>query len=230
MFYLVRVRLFFKGLKNFRFPKNYDDAFSAMFVREINNFIEYEPKFKNFDYFTFSNFMIDHFEESENVLISLNGIVSVVISSISEEFLRKFTAFLVDGNNLHYKNNLLSLIKFDFIENVKFKTDESSFITVSPILLKNFPSDGDIFSFLENLLIYNYCRYYNLNKDEVSCKISTNNHMFQSFVDKNDNNPFYDYFFMMDLFIKGDSGLLSFAYDVGLGSNMNKGFGMLDLY
>ena len=123
----------------------------------------------------------------------------------------------------------MSLIKFDFIENVKFKTDESSFITSSPILLKNFPSDGDIFSFLENLLIYNYCRYYNLSKDEVSCKISTNNHMFQSFADKNDSNPFYDYF-MMDLFIKGDSGLLSFVYDVGLGSNMNKGFGMLDLY
>ena len=83
---MVRVRLFFKGLKNFRFPKNYDDAFSAMFVREINNFMEYEPKFKNFDYFTFSNFMIDHFEESENVLISLNGIVSVLFQASAKNF------------------------------------------------------------------------------------------------------------------------------------------------
>lgn len=35
---------------------------------------------------------------------------------------------------------------------------------------------------------------------------------------------------MLDIVIRGDNGLLSFAYDVGLGENTENGCGMLDLY
>ena len=230
MFYLVRARLFFKGLKGFKFPKNYDDLLSSISINKINDFFDYESKFKDFHYFTFSNFVIEQFGQHDESLISLDGILTVVISTIDEGFLRKFISFLVDGNNLYFENNVLSLIKFEFFENPIFDSDGSNFITISPILLKNFPDDGDLFSFLENLLVNDYCEYYNLDKPNVYCQISSHRDNFQKFIDFNTASNFNDYYYMSDLYIIGDERLISFAYDVGLGNNTNKGFGMLDFY
>lgn len=180
MWALVRARLFFKGLNTFKFSKGYEDILASIFLDKINKFLETEPIFKNFKFFTFSYFIIEQAEEYDNYTISENGIVSVVISSISEEFIRKFTAFLVDGNNMHLKNNNLSLFRFDILEEVFFDSNESNFITVSPILLKNFPQNANLFSFLENILIDNYCKYYNLETNAVYCEITTNEDKFQN--------------------------------------------------
>ena len=223
---LARARLFFKGSNTFKFSKDYEDILASIFLNKINKFIETEPLFKNFNFFTFSYFIIEQAEEHGTYTISENGIVSVVISSISEEFLRKFIAFLVNGNNLHLKNNTLSLFKFDIFEEVSFDLNESNFITVAPILLKDFPKDVNLFVFLENLLINNYCAYYKLENNTVYCEITTNGDKFQKFIDYKNNFHYY----MLDIVIRGDKGLLSFAYDVGLGEDTHKGCGMLDLY
>ena len=228
---MPRVRLYFKGLNSFKFPKNYDDILSSMFVNKIDNFIENSPSFKNFNYYTFSNFVIEQSAPDEDdMLYSVEGIVSVVISSISEEFLRKLVAFLVDGNNLHFQKNILYLVRFEFIQEVEFIRGEADFICVCPIYLKNYPDDGDLFSYIENLLIENYCRYYNLEVDQVYCEITTHGDLFQKFINQDDFSRFKDCFYMLDLNIVGDSGLISFAYDVGLGDDTDMGFGMLDLY
>ncbi len=230
MFNLVRVKLFFKGLSNFVFPKNYDDIFSSVLVEKINSFSEIETKYIGFDLFTFSNFVIENFNEYNGYFISLDGVLSIVISSISEDFLRILVSYLVDGNPILFENNQLYLVRVEFLENIEFKSNESNFISISPILLKNFPDDADIFSFLENLLINNYCRYYNLNFTTVFCEISTHKEIFQEFIDNDTNSMFNNHYYMLDLYIKGDSSLISFAYDVGLGHNTNFGFGMLELY
>lgn len=227
---MPRVRLYFKGSNSFKFPKNYDDLFSSIFIKKINSFIENCYQFKNFDYYTFSNFVIEQYNQEEDMLYSIEGIVSVVISSISEEFLRKFVAFLVDGNNIPFKNNIMYLVRFEFFKNAEFYLGESDFICVSPIFLKNYPDKGDLFSYIENLLIERYCRYYGLNVHEVCCQITTHGDLFQKFIDYDDSSKFNDYFYMLDLNIVGDAGLISFAYDVGLGNDTNLGFGMLDLY
>lgn len=227
---MVRAKLYFKGLKNFEYPYDYDDKFSSLFFTRIKEFKEMVNKFKSFDFFTFSNFVIEEFDEMDDFFISLNGVVSVVVSSISEEFLKKFVAFLVDENNLYYDHNVLFLFKFEFSEDIKFTSNESNFITVSPIYLKNYPDDNDLFSFLENMLIEKYCRYYQLNKKYVNCKIMTGGSNFQKFTVKTESGEFEDYYYMLDLIIIADADVISFAYDVGLGNNTNNGFGMLDLY
>ena len=227
---MSRVRLFFEGLVDFEFPKDFDDKFSFLFVEKINKFIEDEKGFENFTFFTFSNFVIEQLINTENSFISLNGVVSVVLSSVNEKFLRKFVAFLLDDSNLYFEFNVLSLFKFEFIEDVDFTVGESNFICVSPIYLKNFPKDGNLFSFLERSLKRNYCIYHNLKKCNLFCEIMTNGDYFKEYVDNSTSNKYDDHYYLLDLCILGDEELISFAYDVGLGYDTNKGFGMLDLY
>ena len=227
---LVRVRLFSKGLKNFEYSPNYDDKLSSLFFNKINEFKKMENKFKSFDLFTFSNFIIEQYDEKDDCFISKNGVVSVVLSSINEEFLRKFVAFLVDRNDLYYNHNVLVLFKFEFIEDIEFTSNETNFITISPIYLKNYPDKNDLFSFLENLLIEEYCKYYQLNKKYVNCKILLAGDNFQKFIEKNTSTEFEDYYYMLELIIIADKEVISFAYDVGLGNNTYNGLGMLDLY
>lgn len=229
---MPRVRLYFKGLNGFKFPKNYDDIFSSIFINKINSFIDGWSQFKNFNSYTFSDFVIEHYGQSEDdMLYSIEGIVSVVISSISEEFLRKFVAFLVDGNDIHFKKNIMHLMRFEFIQNPEFNRGEANFISICPIFLKNYPDDGHLFSYIKKLLINDYCRYYDLNVSNVYCEITTHGDLFQKFIDKDTpSSKFNDCFYMVDLNIVGDEKLISFAYDVGLGNETNLGFGMLDLY
>ena len=230
---MPRVRLYFKGLNSFKFPKNYDDIFSSIFVSKINSFIENVFQFKNFDSYTFSGFVIEHYDgqNEEDSLYSTDGIVSVVISSISEEFLRKFVAFLVDGNNINFQKNIMYLVRFEFIQNPDFNRGEADFICICPLFLKNYPDNGNLFSYIENLLINDYCRYYDLNVNNVYCEITTHGDLFKKFIDTDTpSSKFHDCFYMLDLNIVGDAGLISFAYDVGLGNDTIFGFGMLDLY
>ena len=226
---LGRIRLFFAGLLDFEFPKDFDDKFSFLFVEKINKFIEVERDFENYTFFTFSDFVIEQVINTENSLISTNGIVSVVLSSVDDKFLKKVTAFLLE-NDLRFDYNKLSLFKFEFLENVDFSVGESNFICVSPIYLKNFPKEGNMFSFLENSLKKNYCIYHNLKKCDLSCEIFTNGDYFKEYVEKSTGNKYDDHYYFLDLYMQGDAELISFAYDAGLGYNTNKGFGMLDLY
>lgn len=225
-----RIRIFFEGLADFEFPKDFDDKFSFLFVKKINKFLESEKDFEDYTFFTFSDFVIEQVINTEDAYISIDGIVSVVLSSVDEKFLKKFVAFLLDENDLHFGYNELSLFKFEFLESVDFTEGESNFISVSPIYLKNFPNDANLFSFLENSLKRNYCIYHNLKKCNLFCEIVTNGDYFKEYIDDSTSNNYNDHYYLLDLCIYGNEELISFAYDVGLGYDTNKGFGMLDLY
>ena len=225
-----RIRLFFKGLVDFEFPADFDDKFSFLFVEKINKFIESEKKFKNYTFFTFSDFVIEQAINTGNSVISTSGIVSVVLSSVDDKFLKKFTSFLLDENDLRFDYNKLPLFKFEFLEDADFSVGESNFICVSPIYLKNFPKEGNLFSFLENSLKKDYCTYHNLKKCDLSCELFTSGDYFKEYVEKSTINKYDDHYYFLDLYMRGDAELISFAYDAGLGYDTNKGFGMLDLY
>lgn len=219
---MPRVRLFFKGLKNYNFPDDYDDRLSFLFVNQIKNFLQ-NTKFKDFNFFTFSDFVIENVDSYETVMTSIDGILSVVLSSSNESFLRFVVSFLVKNNTLYFDENKLSLFKFAFLDDVNFYGD-AIFISVSPILLKNYSKKEGIFSYLEKHLIKRYCEYYKLDECNLTCQIKTLGDVFQEVVDKG------LYYYILDLYITGDSELISFAYDNGLGDDTSNGFGMIDLY
>lgn len=148
---MVRTRLFVKGLGDFKFLKEYVDNLALIFLNKINKFIFIEPIFKKFNYFTFSYFIIEQAEEYGRSAVSKNGIVNVVIPSISEEFIRKFTAFLFDRNNAHLKNNTLILFKFDIFTSESWSHNDS-FKIISLAQHHGLPTEA----------LYGFCRYGSL--------------------------------------------------------------------
>ena len=93
----------------------------------------------------FSDFVVEREVFYDDFVVSLDGIVSVVISSVDELFIRDFISFLF-GHDLFYKNNALSLFKFEFMENVSFTSGVAGFISRAPICLKKDLFGDDLFS------------------------------------------------------------------------------------
>ena len=58
---MSRVRLYFKGLRNFEFPRNYDDKLSYIFVSKIKGFIKDTVDYRDFDFYPLHNSSYDHF-------------------------------------------------------------------------------------------------------------------------------------------------------------------------
>ena len=226
---MSRARLFFKGLKNYKFPDDFDDILTYLFFSKINEFRESNDEFKDFEYYTFSDFVIENYHENKNSFVCIDGIVSVVISSINNVFLKEFIGFLLTEDTLQFGHNELRLYKFVFLDDVKFKS-ESDFITCTPICLENFKGKLNLFSSLEKNLKKDYRKYHNLTKCRLYCEIKTNGDQFQKYVDLNPKTEYDDHYYILDLHISGDNELISFAYDCGLGNKKYQGFGMLDLY
>ena len=111
---MSRVRLYFKGLRNFEFPRNYDDMLFYIFVSKIKGFIKDNMDYEDFDFYTFSNFELNNVQSYDKSFVSQDGIVSVVVSSVDEDFLRDLVSFFFVHVVLDLEGNLLSLFKFVF--------------------------------------------------------------------------------------------------------------------
>ena len=134
---MSRVRLYFKGLRNFEFPRNYDDKLSYIFVSKIKGFIKDTVDYRDFDFYTFSNFELNNVQSYDKSFVSPDGIVSVVVSSVDEDFLRDLVSFFVHVV-LDLEGNLLSLFKFVFLDDVNRFYGECNFICISPVFFKAF--------------------------------------------------------------------------------------------
>lgn len=121
-----RVKVFFKGLPNYRFNSDFDDKFSYLFYDKVMNLFK-ESKFRDFQFFTFSNFTIENSYLFENGFLSKDGIVSFIISSVDDVFLRTLISAFVMGESLIFFDNELKLIKLEFITSPDFKSGKGSF-------------------------------------------------------------------------------------------------------
>ena len=222
---MSRVRLYFKGMEKYPFAKDFDDYLSFVFVSLIDRFIKDNLIWEGFVFYTFSDFVVEREVLYDDLIVSLDGIVSVVVSSVEELFIQDFISFLFDHDLVYQKSNALSLFKFEFMEDVSFTSGEVGFICRTPIFLKKDLTGDDLFSRLEWLLERRYCSFHHCDMSYLKCEITTQGDIFEKYSSGED-----DVFYLLDLLIKGDEELISFAYDVGLGENSFKGFGMLDLY
>lgn len=225
---MSRVKVHFKGLKDFVFKKDFDDHLSFLFHKKVCEIFK-DTKFNNFEFFTFSNFTIENFINIGDGFLTKDGIISFIISSIDETFLRSLISAFVIGESINFYGNEFFLINLSFLPKPDFHKGFASFVTISPIFLNNCLVTGNLGDILEDILINNYCKYFNLMHCSYSCEFYSRKEHYDYFQTDIDD-LFHDYYYDMDLVIKGDIELISFAYDVGLGNSNNKGFGMLKLY
>lgn len=226
---MTRVKVYFKGLKNYIFKNNFDDHLSYLFHKKVCDLFE-GTKFDNFKFFTFSDFTIENFNTIGENFLTKDGVISFTISSIDEVFLRSLISRFIMGESLQFYDNKLVIDRLRFLPKPSFIGGKGSFVTISPIFLNNCVVTGNLGDILEDSLINSYCQYFKLPQCSFSCEFFSRNEHYGNYVTSEENDLFYNYYYNMDIVLRGSPELISFAYDVGLGNNNNQGFGMLDLY
>ena len=117
----------------------------------------------------------------------------------------------------------------------------SEFKTLSPINIRDSKEiDGKVkridlapsdkfFKGIENNLIKKYCIFNNIeNTDKKISAYSEMAHVKRKRITiPKGPNTTYHRAYMMDLILEGDTDLIKFAYDVGVGEKNSMGFGML---
>ena len=212
---LSRVKIYFKGYTNNNIQSNFDDNLSYLFHQKVNDLFE-GTNFENFKFFTFSEFKLE------------NGIINFIVSSVNEEFLRKLVSAFVMGEIIFFNNCMLEIYKVEFLLKPIFNKGKFSFITISPIFLDNCLIKDNLGDILEDLLINKFCNYYNLKTCPLYCDFYSRHECYDVYSE--DNGMFKDYYYTIEIVMKGSPELIAFAYDVGLGNKNNYGFGMLDIY
>jgi CRISPR-associated endoribonuclease Cas6 len=134
------------------------------------------------------------------------------------------------GESITYFDNELMICDVKFLPKPSFHEGKGSFVTISPIFLSDCVVMGNLGEILSDILTNNFCQYFNLSQCPYRCDFYSRKDLYGSYVTSEKNDLFYDYYYNMDVVLKGNPELISFAYDVGLGNKNNQGFGMLELY
>ena len=223
-----RIKIYLQGLENYRFGEDFDSKLSYLLFDKIN-MIFHNSRFRNFYYYTFSKFNIENpLDLDEN--ISYDGVVSVIISSVNDTFLRTLIYKFLEGESLKFDNNDLRLVKLKILENPDFNDGKASLITISPIFLHNCVITGDLGDVLKELLFEKYCRYFNVDRCDYDCEFYSKNEVYDYYMTYGEASFYYDYYYHVDIIMVAHPSLIRFAYDTGLGDNNHQGFGMLELY
>lgn len=212
---MSRVKIYFKGYENKNLQHDYDDYLSYLFYRKVNDLFN-GTKFEDFKFYTFSAFRIER------------KAISVIVSSVDEIFLRSLVSAFVMGESIYFNNCKLELDKVEFLEKIPLINGEASFITISPIFLSDCLVIDNLGDILEDILIKNFCEYFNLETCRFYCDFYSRHDHYGTYIE--DKGLFKDYYYNIDIVMKGSPELIAFAYDVGLGNNNHHGFGMLDIY
>ena len=212
---LSRVKIYFKGYASRNIQRNFDDYMSYLFHEKVNELFR-GTEFEDFRFFTFSGFRIE------------NRIINFIVSSVSDEFIRMLVSAFVMGESIIFNNSKLEIFKAEFLPRPILKNGEASFITASPIFLADCLVMDNLGDILEDLLIQNFCDYFNRQRGDLHCEFYSRHDHYGTYSEESET--FRNYYYNIDIVMKGSPELIAFAYDVGLGNSNNQGFGMLDIY
>ena len=173
-------------------------------------------------------------------IIARDGRISFYLSSPDDLLVKNLVSGFVDDLEINFKNDKLIVEKIEALKTPDFR-EISEFKTLSPINIRDSKEiDGKVkridlapsdkfFKGIENNLIKKYCIFNNIeNTDKKISAYSEMAHVKRKRITiPKGPNTTYHRAYMMDLILEGDTDLIKFAYDVGVGEKNSMGFGML---
>ena len=204
---------------NHYFSQNFSDYLSIMIYKEFSRISELY--FNDFMFYTFSDFVIENYYLYEDEsFYSRDGKVTFTVSSPHDYFIRYVLAtWMIEGidyEDYHFDVNDLHLLEYPNF------TRENVF-TVNSICVNSSNFEEDLAEYLETLLLKNYCKYYHLDSHDSDFKIFIVKISEES-VSWND-----ECIYRAELSLEGDTNMIKFAWDSGLGESTFKGHGLLNL-
>lgn len=240
----MRLEIILKGKNNFKVPFNYNHILSAIIYNKIAdlNFANELHSSKSFKFFTFSQIYIPKRRIVKDGIIAKDGVISFYISSPNDFLIKSLVDGFLEDLEISFQNQKLTIQKIEALKTPEFSS-KSEFKTLAPIIVRTKKEiDGELkiwdlapsdkfFKSLENNLIKKYIKFNNLTKTDKKINIySDMNFVKRKRISINkDNATTHHRAYMMDLILEGDSDLIEFAYDVGIGEKNSMGFGMVKL-
>lgn len=235
----MRLKIETKTPKNFTIPYNYNYTLSSIIYKKIND-INIAQRLHNkfgFKYFTFSQLHFDNLKTTRQGLQSRTGHTEFQISSPNHELIKSMFDAYTQKPNIKFHNTNLIVTRVEILETPKI-TDTMKFQTLSPInttvkksvdgKMKTWdlaPSTEKFYKQLEKNLIKKYLNYHNLEcTDKEICFTSELRKVKSKRIRIKDT---HHRAYLMDLDLNGDTDLIRFAYDVGVGEHNSMGMGML---
>ena len=238
----MRLKINLKSENNFKVPFNYNHILSSIIYNKIAD-LDLANKIhdsNSFKFFNFSQINIKKRKLVKDGIIARDGRISFYLSSPDDLLVKNLVSGFVDDLEINFKNDKLIVEKIEALKTPDFR-EISEFKTLSPINIRDSkeihgkvkridlaPSDK-FFKGIENNSIKKYCIFNNIeNTDKKISAYSEMAHVKRKRITiPKGPNTTYHRAYMMDLILEGDTDLIKFAYDVGVGEKNSMGFGML---
>ena len=238
----MRLKINLKSENNFKVPFNYNHILSSIIYNKIAD-LDLANKIhdsNSFKFFNFSQINIKKRKLVKDGIIARDGRISFYLSSPDDLLVKNLVSGFVDDLEINFKNDKLIVEKIEALKTPDFR-EISEFKTLSPINIRDSKEiDGKVkridlapsdkfFKGIENNLIKKYCIFNNIeNTDKKISAYSEMAHVKRKRITiPKGPNTTYHRASMMDLILEGDTDLIKFAYDVGVGEKNSMGFGML---
>ena len=238
----MRLKIYLKSENNFKVPFNYNHILSSIIYNKIAD-LDLANKIhdsNSFKFFNFSQINIKKRKLVKDGIIARDGRISFYLSSPDDLLVKNLVSGFVDDLEINFKNDKLIVEKIEALKTPDFR-EISEFKTLSPINIRDSKEiDGKVkridlapsdkfFKGIENNLIKKYCIFNNIeNTDKKISAYSEMAHVKRKRITiPKGPNTTYHRAYMMDLILEGDTDLIKFAYDVGVGEKNSMGFGML---
>ena len=238
----MRLKINLKSENNFKVPFNYNHILSSIIYNKIAD-LDLANKIhdsNSFKFFNFSQINIKKRKLVKDGIIARDGRISFYLSSPDDLLVKNLVSGFVDDLEINFKNDKLIVEKIEALKTPDFR-EISEFKTLSPINIRDSKEiDGKVkridlapsdkfFKGIENNLIKKYCIFNNIeNTDKKISAYSEMAHVNRKRITiPKGPNTTYHRAYMMDLILEGDTDLIKFAYDVGVGEKNSMGFGML---
>lgn len=238
----MRLKINLKSENNFKVPFNYNHILSSIIYNKIAD-LDLANKIhdsNSFKFFNFSQINIKKRKLVKDGIIARDGRISFYLSSPDDLLVKNLVSGFVDDLEINFKNDKLIVEKIEALKTPDFR-EISEFKSLSPINIRDSKEiDGKVkridlapsdkfFKGIENNLIKKYCIFNNIeNTDKKISAYSEMAHVKRKRITiPKGPNTTYHRAYMMDLILEGDTDLIKFAYDVGVGEKNSMGFGML---
>jgi len=195
---------------------------------------------QSYKFFTFSRINLHKFEITESGLLSRNGKIDFLISSPDDYLIKSLVEGFLNDLTVNFNGEKLIIQKVELLPVPEIK-DKIRVKTLSPIISRTKKeingetkiwdlAPGDhFFKNLETNLINKYLQFNEIESIDKKVKIYSEMRYVKSkriTLEKNEKQTHHRAY-LMDLILEGDSDLLKFAYDAGLGEKSALGFGMV---
>ena len=238
----MRLKINLKAKNNFKVPFNYYHIISSIIYNKIVDldFAHNLHTSNSFKFFNFSQLNIPKRKIINDGIIIKNGKINFYLSSPNDLLIKNLVSGFVDDLEIKFKNETLLVEKIEALKTPEFR-EKSEFNTLSPINIRDTqeingkikridlaPSDK-FFNAIKNNLIKKYCIFNNIETTDKQINVYSEmaNVKRKRITIPKGPNTTYHRAYMMDLILEGDTDLIEFAYDVGLGEKNSMGFGMI---